>query len=143
MCNCHQSCCSSSGCGCGCKSQGCSCGCGSSQCGGQKSCGCQCGSCKDQHKGCDFASKFLELADQAWMEVLKEKIKEHIRNNAKNLDELAGVISEANHEKWQRKMEEKQCCCGYEAKLKEIFHQSCDDQCHTHPQQQKKNNNQR
>lgn len=134
MCHCQSSC--GSNCGCGCKSQGCSCGC--SQCGGKKSCGCDCGCCKDQHKGCDYAAKFLELADQAWMEVLKEKIKDHIRSNAKNLDELAGLISEANHEKWQRKMEDKQCCGGYEAKLKEYFHSCCQNQCSTNSPQQKK-----
>ncbi len=138
MCQCHSSCGSNSGCGC--KSQGSSCDCNSSQCGSQKSCGCECGSCKDQHKNCDYSAKFLELADHAWMEVLKEKIKEHILANAKNMDELAATISEANHERWQKKMEGKQCCCRYEEKIKELLHQSCDS--HSCKTQKPMNNNQ-
>lgn len=125
----HSGCGSSGGCGC----QSCSCSChkkemgyGGHSCGcGSKGCGCQ-GLCKQG--SCDYAAKFLELADQAWMEVLKEKIKEHIKSNAKNMDELARLISEANHERWQKKMENKQCTGGYEEKLREFFHMSCQAQ---------------
>lgn len=127
MCHCNQnSCCSDKGCGCGCQSKSC--------CGGsQKSCGCKgCGSdCGCKSQGCgsqqcgSYASKFLELADCAWMEVLKEKIKDHIRANAKHMDELAALISEANHEKWQKKMENQKCCGGFEEKLGEMLGSCC------------------
>jgi len=59
------------------------------------------------------------------MELLKEKIKEHIQSQAKNIDELARLIAEANHERWQKKMEDKHCCGGYEEKLKDFFNQAC------------------
>lgn len=134
MCHCHShgQCCSSSG-GCGCQSKGCSCSCHKMEMSGgcQSSCGCGSKGCSCQSKQgtCDYAAKFLELADQAWMEVLKEKIKEDIKSNAKHMDQLAHLISEANHERWQKKMENKQCTGGFEEKLKEFFHMSCQNQC--------------
>jgi hypothetical protein len=130
MCQCHHH---SS---CGCQGQSCSCGCHQAQGGCQKSCGCssqggscgcqknQCG-CGCKHCGCDHATKFLELANQAWMEVLKEKIKEHIQKQSKHMDELAGLIAEANHERWKTKMENQQCCGGFKERLKNFFDQAC------------------
>ena len=114
MCHCQkQSCgCSKEGCGCGCHQSSGSCSC----CSQLK------GSCGNE----DHAShKFLELADQAWMEVLKEKIKEHIKANAKHIDELARLIAEANHERWKKKMDQKCSCGNFEEKLKNFFEQSC------------------
>lgn len=151
MCHCHShSCCSKGGCGCGCHSSHNSC-CGSS-CGGQKSsvCGCSGCSCSSQGSGggcgcgnkqgdCNYASKFLELADCAWMEVLKEKIKEHIQSNAQHMDELARMISEANRERWQKKMENKQCCGNFEEKINEFFGQSCPSKAHQGNQQGNQN----
>lgn len=139
--HCHdQSSCCGSNCSCGCQSKGCSCSCHKSQCGCQTSCGggscgneCQSESC---HPGCNYAQKFLELADHAWMEVLKEKIKENIQANSKNMDELARLISEANHEKWQKKMEDKKCCGSFEERLGEFFNQACQQSCQN--QKQKK-----
>lgn len=133
MCHCHNqshSCCGSSHASCGCQSKGCSCSCHQSQNDCQKSCGCE-GS--NQSKGCgcgckscgNYAEKFLQLADQAWTELLKEKIKEHIQSQAKNMNDLARLISEANHERWQKKMENAQCCGCYEEKLKEFFSHPC------------------
>ena len=120
MCDCHkQGCCgSSSKSGCGCSSSGCGCG---SSCQCSSSCGCRGGS---KQGSCDYAAKFLEVADHAWIEVLKDKIKEQIKADGKHMDELARVIAEANKDKWQSKMAAKQKCCGYEEKLKEFFHSS-------------------
>jgi hypothetical protein len=59
------------------------------------------------------------------MELLKEKIKEHIRSQAKNIDELARLIAEANQERWQKKMDAGQCCECFEEKIKEFFSQAC------------------
>jgi hypothetical protein len=93
----------------------CACGC----CGGH-TCSCSChGSKEDSCK--DIPGKFLELADSAWMEVLKEKIKDHIRQNDSKLNELAQVISEANREKWKHKKEKFQGCHQYEEKLKNLM----------------------
>jgi hypothetical protein len=124
MCCCCQDqscCCKKNRCAC-CASTKQSCGCST------KTCGCgTCGDCSGQCgcKKCHIANKFFELADCAWMEVLKEKIKENIKSSAKNLDELARMISEANHERWQKKMENKICTGSFEEKLSEFFGQSC------------------
>lgn len=117
MCQCQkqsQSCCGSNHCGCSCQSQQSSCA------GASGSCGCSC-----HKKSYDHSEKFFELADQAWMEVLKEKIKDNIRANSKNIDELAKLVAEANHERWKKKMEEKQCCGGFDEKLKNFFGSCC------------------
>lgn len=124
MCKCNSSSCSS-GCGCGCQSCGCG---GKSQCCSQKSGPCGSG---DGDKSCNYAEKFLELADQAWMEVLKEKIKDSIRSNDKKLDELAHLITEANHDRWQKKIESKKCCGSFDEKLKNFFKGCCDQSCST------------
>src|SRR4051812_17667548 len=101
MCGCKSGSCGS-GCGCGCNCQ-----CSDCSCNKQSSCGCEksgCGSsCGSSGNCCDKAKKFLELADQAWKEVLKEKIKKHIEANDKNLDELAKLISDTNHKRWKKK----------------------------------------
>lgn len=104
-------CCSSDGC---CKD-----GCCSSHdfSGCSSSCGCGC----QEHSSCDKGKAFLDLADEAWMEVLKEKIKEHIRANDKHIQELAVIVSEANHARWKRKMEKEKCSQSYEEKLADLF----------------------
>lgn len=121
MCQCKK------GSGCGCCSS-CECGCQKSQCGCKSSCGCGSSCCSKDD--CCKPEKFLELADQAWKEVLKEKIKKHIEANSKNLDELAAIISEANHERWSRKMDGKQCGCCFEEKLENFFGRTCSTNGH-------------
>lgn len=73
-------------------------------CGG----GCTCShghECSHDHDQQDFAIQLIEMADQAWMEVLKDKIKEHVQAaSTKNLDELAKLVADANHERWKTKM---------------------------------------
>ena len=115
----HQSSCCDASCGCGCQSQKC-----------HSSCSSSCGSSCD-----DKAKKLLEIADMAWVELLKEKIKEHIKANDPKLDELAKIVSEANHHRWKHKMESvrcssgaSKCCDDYKKKLQELF--CCaDDHC--------------
>ena len=55
------------------------------------------------------------------MDALKEKIKSHILAHDKKLDELARLISETNHERWQRKMAKKKACAEYHEKLQGLF----------------------
>ena len=75
------------------------------------------------------------------MEVLKEKIKEHIRANAQHMDELARLISEANHEKWRKKMENEKCSGSFEERLNDFLGLSCS--IHTHHHQQSSQNQSR
>jgi hypothetical protein len=117
-----------SGCGCRCQSKERSCCCKGSCSSGSCGTGYTCQKCGESDSGCNYAQKFLELADHAWMELLKEKIKEHIQSHAKHIDELAGLIAEANYERWQKKMDNKRCCGCYEEKLKEFFEKSCEVQ---------------
>lgn len=117
--SCSQECCCASSC------QQCSCGCSKS---------CQC--CQD--KSCDKMQKLLAIADMAWAEVLKEKIKEIIKSRENKMDELAAIVAEANKERWKHKMNKEKCSCDYdqcsstyENKLKELF--GCGSQCQTKP----------
>lgn len=73
------------------------------------------------HHECSGSDAFLQLADEAWMEVLKEKIKKHILANDTKMDELAKIISEANHERWKMKMVGKHECDDFKQKLREYF----------------------
>lgn len=51
-------------------------------------------------------SKFLQIADDAWAEVLKEKIKEYIIKESKKTDEFAKLVAEANYNRWKKKSKE-------------------------------------
>lgn len=65
---------------------------------------------------------FLEIADDAWEEVLKEKIKEHIlETQNKKMEELAKIVSEGNGERWKNKMEKRRGCCSFKEKLSQFF----------------------
>lgn len=65
----------------------------------------------------------LELADEAWMEVLKEKIKERIRNQDTKIDQLADIVAEANHTRWRNKISDQQNYWAYEDQIMDLMHQ--------------------
>lgn len=103
-------------------------------------CGCSCcaeeSCCHEEEECCTKSEKLLEIANLAWVEVLKDKIKEHILANDKKIDELAKIVAEANHRRWKQKIENEKCCSNYdqccedfEEQLCKIF--SCGDSCHT------------
>ena len=51
---------------------------------------------------CNMHEKFLCLADEAWMELLKEKIKAEIeKSGGAKLNALAKLVAETNGRKWQ------------------------------------------
>lgn len=98
----------------------CSCGCG---------CGCGCGSHHhhDDEGKCHCAEKFLEIADEAWREVLKEKIKAKIlTHKGEHLEKLAELVAKANGEKWKNKISAKMHCNEFKDNLKEFFTSSCE-----------------
>lgn len=92
--------------------------CGHEQC----SCGsCSCGHQHDHEHG-DFANDLLELADQAWMELLSEKIKKQIEaNHGKQLDDLAKIVSDTNNSRWKHKMAAQKVRNEYKDKLSQYF----------------------
>lgn len=94
---------------------------------GQCSCGCGHG---EHHHGCEgkchCAEKFLEIADEAWKEVLKEKIKAKIiAKKGEHMEKLAEIIAMANGEKWKHKISAKTKCNEFKDSLKEFF-SSCE-----------------
>ena len=77
-------------------------------CGAGDSCSChhhgECG-CHHHEK---YSELLIQLADDAWMEVLKEKIKDEIRRiSGEHLSETAKLVAAANHARWHDKMEQK------------------------------------
>jgi hypothetical protein len=93
----------------------------------KETCSCCCHEHHHHHEeeSCDKSSYFLRLADEAWSEVLKEKIKEHILSTQeKRMNELAKIISEGNNERWKLKMEKKNGCIEFEEKLCDFFSKS-------------------
>lgn len=99
-------CCSEEKCCCSCKSCNCS-------CHAKETCGSEEG---------DMSFYFLELADEAWSEVLKDKIKEHILATQNDrMTELAKIVAEGNNARWRHKMEKKQGCMDFKEKLCQFF----------------------
>ncbi len=88
--------------------------------------------CSHEHKeGCshqesehDCGSWFLEIADEAWTEVLKDKIKEHIlATQNERMTQLAKIVSEGNNHRWKHKMEKKKGCDEFKTQLHQFFSQ--------------------
>lgn len=92
-----------------------------SSCCHEESCKTEEASC--EHEGqCCFAKSLLALADEAWMELLKDKIKKEIElASGQHLDQLAKLVSGTNHERWMRKIGKKKAIAEYEKKLGELF----------------------
>lgn len=82
-------------------------------------------SCGDSHQHEErgsFAEELIEMADDAWMEVLHEKIKEQIlTSSGKHLDELAQLVASANHERWKNKMSSHKGCSDFKDKIRDFF----------------------
>jgi hypothetical protein len=71
----------------------------------------------------EFAPQLLELADQAWMDLLKEKIKAQIEAaNGGQLDQLAKLIAESNNLRWKHKLAGQKVSNSYKEKLSNFFH---------------------
>ena len=65
----------------------------------------------------------IEVADMAWMEVLKDKIKEHIlATQSEHMTQLAKIVSEGNHELWKHKMENQKAADDFKEKICNFYH---------------------
>lgn len=95
----------------------------------QVQCACETAGSPVSHHGeccCDMPEKLLQLADEAWMEVLKEKIKQEIiANGGEKLDEIAKLVAETNCAKWQHMIAGKMHCEEYTSSLKKIMTSEC------------------
>jgi len=71
---------------------------------------------------CDMPEKLLALADEAWHELLKDKIKAEIAKScAEGMDKLAKLVAETNKAKWTHTIKGKVKCEEYKDKIKELF----------------------
>lgn len=87
------------------------------------------GSCTTEAAGdcCDMPEKLLALADEAWYELLKEKIKAEIEKSCGvRLDKLANFIAETNKAKWEHEFQGKLKCEEYKQNLMALFSEACD-----------------
>jgi hypothetical protein len=84
---------------------------------------CSCCCHKSHEEECNFPEQLIQLADDAWMCVLKEKIKEQIKSKSgKQLDDLAKLVNDANHKRWHDKLAEKHDCDDFKQQLSAFFH---------------------
>lgn len=118
-----------------CHSQGGSCQFGHSSscscCGSKGPCSCHkdvcsCSYCKTGHAHAhgheDFANQLIEMADNAWMELVKDKIKDHIlASSGKELDKLAQLVAESNKLRWKEKLAMQKGSKDFKEKLGEFF----------------------
>ena len=75
---------------------------------------------------CDMPEKLLALADEAWFELLKEKIKAEIAQSCgDDMDKLAKLVAETNKAKSTHNIHEKVKCDEYKENIKAIFSQAC------------------
>ena len=94
--------------------------------------GCSTESCTTSKKsnsdcGCDMHEKLLALADAAWEELLKEKIKAEInKTNGEHMDKIAKLVAEANCAKWGHMIQGKVKCNEYQENLKTLMTAGCD-----------------
>ena len=71
---------------------------------------------------CDWSEKFLKFADEAWKELLQEKIKAIIeKEHGSHLEKLAEILAKANKERWEYKITAKMKHKEYKETLKEYF----------------------
>lgn len=84
-------------------------------------CGCSC----HHHHSHKHSDELLALADEAWMEVIKEKIKEEIKKHSgDHLDKIAALVAQTNHARWNHLLGEKENLHTFEDELHNlIYHQ--------------------
>jgi hypothetical protein len=71
---------------------------------------------------CEIPEKLLCLADEAWKEVLKDKIKQEIeKSSGQKLSALAKLVAETNQRRWTHLIEGKQKCDEYKQQVKEAL----------------------
>ncbi len=81
---------------------------------------------EEEHCHCGGAEKLLHIADEAWKEVLKDKIKAKIiEHKGSHMDRLAEAIAKANGERWKHKISAKTNYHEFKESLRELF-SSCE-----------------
>lgn len=71
---------------------------------------------------CNMHEKLLCLADEAWKEVLKDKIKQEIeKSQGAKLASLAKLVAETNGRKWAYMIQGKKACDDYKTQVRVLF----------------------
>lgn len=75
---------------------------------------------------CTMHEELLALADEAWMELLKEKIKGEIeKSGGAHMDKIAKLVADANCAKWGDMIAAKTKCNAYKESLKALMSGDC------------------
>jgi hypothetical protein len=96
---------------------------------GHSHCGCSCHSCTccshhEHEEGCD-SERLLAIADMAWVEVLKDKIKQNILTSDHRIDEIAKIVAETNRDFWRLEMAQASTEEHYDRRISEIMGDAC------------------
>jgi len=76
----------------------------------------------EKEEKCDMPEKMLALADEAWREAVKCKMKAEIEASCgEQLTQLAKMVVEANKAKWGAKIAQKAKCHEFEENLYKFF----------------------
>ncbi len=87
---------------------------------------CTCGT-HPANEECDMSGKLICLADEAWSELLKEKMKAEIQKSCgEDMDKIAKFVTDTNNARWSYMIKGKAKCEEYKQKLKELIISSCD-----------------
>lgn len=74
------------------------------------------------HQYDDFSSQLLEIADEAWLELMMEKIKKVIeKTNGSQMDQLAKVVAKTNKKCWESKVCTNECKEDYRKTIKDFL----------------------
>lgn len=105
-----------------CHASGCSC----STC--QSVCQSSCNKHHETDECCDMPQYLLSLADKAWEEVVKEKLKKQIEaKSGAHLDKLTELVARTNSSKWHNKLTAKKACGDYQSQLWNLFSSNGDN----------------
>lgn len=89
---------------------------GSCECCCHRKCDCPC-----HHHG-KYSEQLLKIADEAWMELIKEKIKEDIlKHSGDHITQLAQLVSRSNHKRWTDKLSEKKNLDDFNEQLQKLI----------------------
>ena len=85
-----------------------------------KSDSCCCNECCGE--GMDMGKMMMQLANEAWSELMKEKMKAAYQKSIGNkMDKIAAVGVEACIGYWNSKAKEKASCAEFEEKLRKVM----------------------
>jgi len=92
-----------------------------SECSSEQSCGDKKQDCGSD-ECCDMAKEMMNLANQAWAELMKEKMKKEFEKvNGERMNKIAAVGVAGCNDFWQHKMQAKAGCADFSEKLKQAF----------------------